>query len=78
MTHTIFVPVSEFLQNGGVLNYGRSFCYQSGKEFGFYGKHIRPNPTDDTIEVVDSRTSRTFDENVDVIFVEINVTPIYK
>ena len=77
MRHTIFVTVAEFLDNGGVLTYGRSlYGAPNGQEIGYY---IPENQRPSTYGfIVVQRHSGTFAREFDSLYVEISCTPIYE
>lgn len=74
--HTIFITVAEFLENGGKLNYGRSFYgAPNGQEIGYY---VPEN--DHTFEghTVVTRSTGYFPMDNNSLYLEIDCTPIYK
>ena len=71
MTHTIFVSVSEFLQNGGILDSDRVIYNDQHCPIGYYKE-----THGEIIEIQCSNCS--YQSLSNIVFVKINVTPIYK
>lgn len=74
MKHTIFVTVEEFLNNGGILNNGRSIYNEDFKEIGWFDSSIQICSAP---AIVVTNSSRSFQFLTNLVFVEIICSPIY-
>lgn len=71
MTHTIFITVSEFLENGGILDSDRVIYNDQYCPIGYY------NETHGELLEIRCNT-RSYQSLINIVFVKINVTPIYE
>jgi len=82
MEHTIFVPVPEFLENGGVLE-GQRELYSlthsaHGTGFSCIGWYEPSLNTDNVDLITVSKADRSFRAYIASTFVQVECKPIYK
>lgn len=75
MTHTIFVTVFEFLNNGGILEPYRAIYNEKFVEIGWFLSEIQTEWNNDIIIIKNNNRSFAMDTNN--VFVEIEVKPVY-